>query len=334
MTIGQESTIRDFCERYGIYPPFEIARIVAGRNNELHIISNPREKWVVKKYIQSDGDNRDRLATEFGFLTYLERIGVATVAQPIGADSNLLLALYTFVEGKRPTTIFPNYISQAVQFIKSINSLDHTASAQRLPLASHACFTLEEHIALIDSRLDRLVKIQPSSAADFAMRQFVDDKLLPAALTVKTKLQQALSKSNIRAELTSNKPIISPSDFGFHNMLENAGKLYFFDFEYSGWDDPAKLICDFICQPEIPLTAPQEYQFIQEFSDGISDSGRLERRVELLLPLHRLKWCCIILNEFISEAFRRRSQAGLQTSGLLELQLNEAKRYFAAHCYN
>ena len=42
-----------------------------------------------------------------------------------------------------------------------------------------------------------------------------------------------------------NQLILSPSDFGFHNIVKNKKKLYFLDFEYSGFDDPLKLLSDF-----------------------------------------------------------------------------------------
>ena len=38
-----------------------------------------------------------------------------------------------------------------------------------------------------------------------------------------------------------------------NNIIIKKGKIYFIDFEYSGWDDPAKLYCDFILQPKIQI---------------------------------------------------------------------------------
>ena len=39
---------------------------------------------------------------------------------------------------------------------------------------------------------------------------------------------------------------LSPSDFGFHNVIVEKDKiLRFIDFEYAGWDDPAKMVSDF-----------------------------------------------------------------------------------------
>ena len=31
------------------------------------------------------------------------------------------------------------------------------------------------------------------------------------------------------------------------------GELCFLDFEYAGWDDPAKMVADFFCQPAVPV---------------------------------------------------------------------------------
>ena len=54
--------------------------------------------------------------------------------------------------------------------------------------------------------------------------------------------------------------ILSPSDFGFHNILSHHNNLYYIDFEYAGWDDPYKLIADFILNPDYKI--PIKYQNI------------------------------------------------------------------------
>ena len=56
--------------------------------------------------------------------------------------------------------------------------------------------------------------------------------------------------------------IISQSDVGFHNMLVGTNNVYFLDFEYSGWDDPGKLISDLLLQPDnnVPLKIFQRFR--------------------------------------------------------------------------
>ena len=104
---------------------------------------------------------------------------------------------------------------------------------------------------------------------------------------------------------------VSPSDFGFHNaLLGTDGTLKFIDFEYAGWDDPAKTICDFFCQPELPVPKSCQALFHDEIADLMEPPGRFRLRVELLLPVYRLKWCCIMLNDFLPAGNDRRRFAG------------------------
>ena len=93
--------------------------------------------------------------------------------------------------------------------------------------------------------------------------------------------------------------ILSPSDFGFHNVIltEQSGPR-FIDFEYAGWDDPAKTAADFFFQPQIP--APKRYR--KDFLNAClqhSEQDRIAhhiRRAKILLPLIGLRWVRIVLN--------------------------------------
>jgi hypothetical protein len=57
----------------------------------------------------------------------------------------------------------------------------------------------------------------------------------------------------------------------------------------------------------------------------------LRQRAVLLLPVLRVKWCCIMLNEFLPDAARRRNFAdpGRDDDGRKRLQLNKARRALA-----
>ena len=123
---------------------------------------------------------------------------------------------------------------------------------------------------------------------------------------------------------------LSPSDFGFHNaILEGDQRLCFVDFEYAGWDDPAKTVCDFLCQPAIARPGrPIPAAFADAVSAGLSDAATHQRRVALLLPVYRLKWCCIMLNEFLPVSGQRRTFAQ-DAAGQEErkrIQLEKAER--------
>jgi hypothetical protein len=114
--------------------------------------------------------------------------------------------------------------------------------------------------------------------------------------------------------------VLSPSDFGFHNALKDeAGKLWFFDFEYAGWDDPAKLLCDFFCQPQVPVSIEHADRFLETLQMAVGDED-LPARYKMLLPLHAAKWACILLNEFLKPDAERRRFAGLQDRRVAQLE--------------
>ena len=93
---------------------------------------------------------------------------------------------------------------------------------------------------------------------------------------------------------------LSPSDFGFHNALTGPAGLGFLDFEYAGRDDPAKLVSDFFCQPEIPVPMRYHAGFIARLAQGLRLDAAGRARCRILLDAYRIKWTCIILNEFSS----------------------------------
>jgi hypothetical protein len=209
-------------------------------------------------------------------------------------------------------------MAEALDFIIGLNRAKAGADAAALMAGSEACFSLAEHLALVDGRIARL------SAADLdnEARHWIGGQLLPLWERVKeTVLGKAAERGvSLDERLDDAERIISPSDFGFHNAIarEGSGALCFHDFEYAGWDDPAKLFGDMFNQIECPL--PIEYlpKVAASFLSLSPRPNGLERRLRWLLPVYGVKWCCIALNPLLAaEAARRRfaghdsNQAGL-----------------------
>ena len=320
-----------FCSQYGVSSPFEVAPIRYGRNSEVSRLSNREGKWILKNYYQHSDNQHDRLRTEFSFLIFLENAGVTSVAHPLGMDQTSHCALYSFLPGKRPNKITTTHISQAAKFIININRLRESPGALELDMAADACLTWHDHLNLTEKRVRRLMKVLPKSRLEVAALSFVTEHLMAFWSPLKNNLENEIYSSQFLTPLPIEARIISTSDFGFHNTLEHEGHLSFVDFEYAGWDDPAKLICDFLCQPELPVTQTQGQQFIDEFLLNWPFAEDVIMRVDKLLPVHRLKWCCILLNEFMAADRDRRLHAGVKSEGLLADQLSKAKNYFKAH---
>lgn len=331
MTAVSRSALQDFCNAHGLPASATFERIRAGRNSEVWKLRDGNQAWILKNYYRKGADDRDRLGTEFTFLGYLEVVGVPNVARPLGMDSSAGLALYSCLPGNRPEVIDSSHVSRAAGFIGAINRPDPNGLSASVHNAADACFSGQDHLALVDARVARLMTLDAASDLEAEARRFVTEEILPCWVQLKAELSAAWGSARLREPLSPDVRILSPSDFGFHNTLEHSGELYFVDFEYAGWDDPAKLICDFACQPELPVTESQGREFCDYLLASFPQPDALERRAQAFLPVHRLKWSCILLNEFRIEDRRRRQHAGLDSEGLLSDQLEKARNYFFAH---
>jgi hypothetical protein len=70
------------------------------------------------------------------------------------------------------------------------------------------------------------------------------------------------------------------------------------------------MVCDFFCQPRVPVPMHHLETFVERVGATVRDVGAYRQRVEILLPIYRVKWCCILLNEFLPAGGDRRRFAG------------------------
>jgi hypothetical protein len=294
----------------GISGPPEIHRLRGGANNRVYRVDAGGTSFLAKVYFRHAGDRRDRFGSEVAFLDFALKRGLACVPRVVAADAVRCTALLEFVRGRelrRGEATWPR-IAETLEFFAGLNRDRTSAPAGRLPAASEACFSLGAHLACVDRRLDRLRRLRAASAAGRDAVRFIGRRLAPAWEAVSRKIRS--SSGSLSAEIPRAARCISPSDFGFHNaLLRPGGRLCFMDFEYAGWDDPAKTACDFFCQPALPVDCRHIDRFVEAISPGLDDPVLLRSRVRTLLPVYRLKWCCILLNEFLPAGDARRTFA-------------------------
>ena len=133
---------------------------------------------------------------------------------------------------------------------------------------------------------------------------------------------------SLQEAIPLDKKTLSPSDFGFHNAIKTKdGKIVFCDFEYFGWDDPAKLTSDFLLHPAMHLSEDLKKYFVRSIQKIFSSNQDLRVRLGLVYPLFGMKWCLIFLNEFLSQGFSRRLFANdkLDQESLFKEQLGKAQ---------
>jgi len=311
--------------------------VPSARNNRGYRLETCERPLFVKVFYRGDDDERDRLGAEVAFARFAWTHGVRALPEPVAADAAHGVALSAFVDGRRlePAEIDAARVDEALSFVEAINAHRTDPEAVRLPDASEARFSIAGHLALVEQRIARLDRIAPGDGVDGEAAAWVADELRPAWGRVNAAVLAGAGEAGLAAgaELTAGQRCLSPSDFGFHNALvDRDGRLVFHDFEYAGRDDPAKLVSDFFCQPEVPVPADQADRFADRLAAALALDAGQRARMTLLAPVFRIKWCCIILNEFVATDRRRRQFAGDEEVGdeRKREQLGKARRMLAS----
>lgn len=317
---------------------YDLIAIKDGRNNRVYKLVVDNRSYLLKQYFFSKDDPRDRLGTEFSFSLFAWRNGLRQIPKPYCCDREANFALFAFIDGKKlkKGEVKKGHIDQTLEFIEQLNKNIEKKDALKLSLASEACFSFKNHILSVDNRIKQLNRIDINDDVDRQVMIFFEQELAPSAKEIKKNiLSEIEGKKKVLKQIFSvEKRILSPSDFGFHNaLITDENRLHFFDFEYAGWDDPVKLICDFFCQPDIPVPINYLEWFVKSLSEYLVENSSTENMiwcVNLLLPLYRIKWCCIIINAFLRIDAQRKKFASFNDDKRLE-QLQKVLKYAQEH---
>lgn len=311
-----------------------IERIGGGRNSRVYKLDCGSSKnYTAKFYFHNKIDGRDRLNTEYSSLTFLWNHGVRCVPEPAGCYPGKNCAIYEFIDGGKILSekIAAPDIDFAVHFLARLKQLRLKDDAGVLPAASEACFSPQDLVDNIKGRFRKLISLPADEVIYKELKSFLTcdfavcfENILRWRKKKLKTIELPFDKNLSLAERT-----LSPSDFGFHNALRrNDGKIVFIDFEYFGWDDPAKMISDFILHPGMRLAEKFKKRFAKKMFAEFDGYKFLADRVAIDYPLYGLKWCMILLNEFIPELMMRRTFASLKKSdktGLQAMQLAKAR---------
>lgn len=282
-----------------------VGTLSGGRNNRVYRVQGEPGTGILKHYFQNADDGRDRFASELAWYRYCEGHHIERLPRLWGADDRLRCMLLEEVPGRKLTggSVTADHVRQAAEFFRAVN-VDRPLAGS-LPTAADACFTIRDYLAGVDRRLSRLQSVPVDDEPSQALHEWLASSLLPTWSEIRRRTESKFSPHELQAELSAGARCLSPSDFGFHNALcDDRGQLWFVDFEYAGWDDPAKTVCDFFWQCDIP--APREA--LPLFLGAVQPFGNdVESRVRALFPLFGVKWCAIVLNEFLRGGRERRN---------------------------
>lgn len=277
--------------------PESVTAVGGGNNNRVYRVACSDRSYALKRYPPRPEDPRQRLIVEFEALRFLEAQGVASVPRAVAADHDKGLGLYSWESGEAITAPLAADVDAALDFVARLHALVPSASAVALPLASEACLSGRAVVDQTAGRLRRLMEID-------APREFLVAAFAPAfeAAMARARDAYAAAGQKFEAEIEPRWRTLSPSDFGFHNALRRPdGSLVFLDFEYFGWDDPAKLACDFVLHPGMALDEGARRRFAAGVRAIFAGDADFARRCAVLYPLFGMRWCMILLNGYLPE---------------------------------
>ena len=309
-------------------PVRSLSPLGGGRNSRVfRLDTEDGRSCALKVYFRHPGDDRDRLGVEFGALDYLWTHGLRCIPQPLARAPEAALGLYGFVTGDRVGRPTAAEVDQACAFLARLRTLAAAPETRELPEASEACFSFQAIVASVQVRIDRLAGLEPEAARASGLAPFLEDSLVPAwgRLLASTREACDLAGLGFEAPLAPADRTLSPSDFGFHNALRGPEGLVFLDFEYFGWDDPAKMVADFLLHPGMDLTPELRRRFAGTILDKLALEG-LPLRTRLVYPLFGIKWCLILLNEFLAGPLHRRAFADLNARSAGDRQARQLEK--------
>ena len=267
--------------------------INAGINSLSWEIRNKESSYFLKKYITNPFDKRNRLDNEINFLQLLLSNNFKNIPKPICFSKKHNWALLSWLNGNTIQSPNLNDWDKLINFLADIQKIKDYKKTSKISIASETFGDFLSHKNFIEKRI-RSFQIILKNNNYIDLSNWVEENLTTKIINFKARKYKSFSKkSNGNFDF-----ILSPSDIGFHNCIKNNKKLYFFDFEYAGWDDQYKQFTDLIIQPENVLENYQANKLLKRFS-GILDKEINFEILQEYIFIYRLKWTLIVLKQLL-----------------------------------
>lgn len=277
-------------------------------------------RFALKHYPANPWDEVDRFASERETLNLLADAAPGSAPRWMAGDPENRLAVLEWLPGEAVTSVSAADIDCLADFVGRLFAAGTGQPRRRFTAASAACPDAAAIERQIDQRLDAL-----SGASNAALAAFLAERFRPA-LAAATAFRRAADPAGDASLAEADRRLV-PADLGFHNALRDAsGTLRFLDFEYTGWDDPARFIADFLLHPghQLPPALGAHARAALLARPGL-DAG-IGRRLAARLPLFALRWSLIVLNEFLPARREARRLAGWRDTDWPALQNRQLRK--------
>ena len=301
--------------------PTESWSPVEGRaNSRVFKVEQGSHTFAAKFYPDVALDPRDRLGAEAIACEFLETQGCSSSLRVVCTAPELNVGLYEWIEGIKVADVRDSDIQQALEFVKMLHRACDTASAAQLPFASEACLSEKDIWNQIERKRCKLNQVLDKSPE---LGKFLLEQFDPFLTELRVVSRSLFPHRDRFVRLPVRHQTLSASDFGFHNAIRKPdNSLKWIDFEYFGWDDPVKLMADFVWHPGFELSESQILRWQNGCMAIFSKDSDLPDRFRQHFPLYGMRWCLILLNTFF--------QSEIEQHSMGQARLEKARSYLLA----
>lgn len=333
--IGEEQNAPGFAEHWASQLGTSVRsleRLRGGINNRVFRCGDGNQHWVIKGYAPAQPGQRDRMQAEVDFLRFAAQAAPGFTPTLIQADPERRCVVLEHLEGEAfPEGLHPSEgaVGEAVEFFRQLNAEPRLAQLSIQLDAAEGFLSLREHLGNVRQRLEGM----GCAHLEAALRPQAETMLqqLHAVLAhTEESTNRLIDQGIVPDAISPEERCVSPSDFGFHNAIRTQAGIQFIDFEFAGWDDPAKALVDFIFQPRVPVPGEPSALFtaLHPFQ-----RNNVDIRYAALKPVLRVKWLCIMLAILRPERLKQMLIVSpeINPSRLIYARLRSASSYLNAN---
>ncbi|MDC0442677.1 hypothetical protein OAM47_00790 [Gammaproteobacteria bacterium] len=266
----------------------------SGVNSNIHIVNTNDRRLILKKFRTLSDGERSRYDAENFALDFFEKYNIRFVPQKVFSSRKSNFILMTFIEGVKPDVFSSQIANQAIEFLHMIHTASLDLNLSNPIYATEAFLSAKELYQQIDNRIDNFYTNIPDQSPIISFLRYQLEPFYK-------RLRGITSGKILDQKIDISHMTFSVVDFGLNNyILDKDNLLNFIDFEFSGMDDPVKLVSDTLFHPANNLSVEDIKKYQPLFCKIFQDTDpSFESRFESFYLFFGVKWCLIMLKHFL-----------------------------------
>lgn len=278
-----------------------------GMNNQIFRLRMEEDPDLLAKvYYQ---DDRNRLDREYSALDFFNRNGSTNTPVPYFREGQEF-AVYSFEESVKrdPESITKEEVDKMIDFVCDMHGFSPSNTPDTFDNAVMPVFSFEQFLGGAKFRINKFLEYMKQDNVHGDIRNFNDSYDIEGLVAHVEDRVKKMSGQDYNEPLDTEKRRLSPADFGIHNMLfKPDGDICFIDFEYFGWDDPARLISSFYHHDaNSRLGQDKREHFVEGYKANSPLPPDVLKRVDTAMLLSSAEWIGTMLWGITPEKIKSR----------------------------